>query len=240
MTFSSQFANWCIHYLWLGVDWLFPPQCAGCGAEYTRWCGDCRRKVQMVRPPICQVCGRPYATDAVCERCLAHPPEFDELRSWAVFGGVVRKAIHRLKYQRDLALGEVFARSLAYCYHQQGWQVDAVIPVPLGLDRMAERGYNQASILARPLAFYLGIQFLPKALARRRETRTQVGLTIRERQDNVRDAFLAQQSLVTGKRVLLVDDVTTTGSTLDACAGALRTSGATHVYCLTLARAISS
>jgi len=149
----------------------------------------------------------------------------------------LRSAILRLKYRHDVALGDVFSRFLVRCFMRQGWNVDSVIPVPLGLDRIAERGYNQASLLARPFAYELGLDYLPRAVKRVRETRSQVGLSIQERHDNVSDAFLARQSVVSGRRILLIDDVTTTGSTLNSCAGALLNAGAIQVFGLTLARA---
>ena len=205
--------------------------------ENSRWCIDCHRKVQVVKPPFCPVCGQPAASGMVCQRCAVSPPRFAQLRSWAVFGGVLRSAILRLKYRHDVALGDVFSRFLVRCFMRQGWNVDCVIPVPLGLDRIAERGYNQASLLARPFAYELGLDYLPRAVKRVRETRSQVGLSIQERHDNVSDAFLARQSVVSGRRILLIDDVTTTGSTLNSCAGALLNAGAIQVFGLTLARA---
>jgi ComF family protein len=119
----------------------------------------------------------------------------------------------------------------------QRWLVDIVVPVPLALERLSERGYNQASLLARPLAMRLHLPYNPGALSRLRETRTQIGLTAGERRANVFGAFVARSPLVQGKNILVIDDVTTTGSTMDACAFALLDAGAGQVYCLTLAQA---
>lgn len=202
-----------------------------------RWCYACRKKVQRVTPPICPICGYPQAAGEECPRCITAPPHFAQLRSWAFFNGVIRKAIHRLKYQHDLGLGEVLSQYLVRAYLLQDWRIDIVIPVPLSLDRLAKRGYNQASLLAKPFALYLNINFCPQALARVRDTRSQVGLSAQERQNNVQEAFLAKPELVGSKQILVIDDVTTTGSTLNACAAALRVAGAAKVYCLTLARA---
>jgi ComF family protein len=118
------------------------------------------------------------------------------------------------------------------------WTLNLVTPVPLGLARFKERGYNQATLLARPIALYFGIPFSSKALKRMRETRSQVGLTVGERQQNMADAFVAKSKLVQGKTVLLVDDVATSGATLNACAKALLDAGASSVYGFTLARAV--
>jgi ComF family protein len=118
------------------------------------------------------------------------------------------------------------------------WEIDLITPVPLGLARLAERGYNQSSLLARPLSLALHVPYRPQILSRVRETRSQVGLTAAERRENVSGAFVARSNGIMGRNVLLVDDVTTSGSTLDACAEALFTAGARQVYGLTLARAV--
>ena len=167
-------------------------------------------------------------------------PHFDALRAWAVYKGPVRQAIHRLKYKRNIGLGEVFGRRLMDCMLKLRWQVDAIIPVPLGIARLAQRGYNQASLLARPVAWGLGLDYLPQALQRVRETRSQVDLSVLERKRNVTGAFHARCDQVRGRRILVIDDVATSGATIDACAAALLEGGAVQVYGLTLARAVSS
>ncbi len=157
--------------------------------------------------------------------------------------GSVRKAVHHLKYRRDLALADVLAAQLLTLVLDAGWGLDGVLPVPLGKQRRKQRGYNQAALLAFPLAFPLalglGKPYLGKALVRVRETRSQVGLSAAERRQNVAGAFLAPHShLVEGRTLLLVDDVMTTGATLDAAASALVVAGAREVYAVTVARAL--
>jgi ComF family protein len=122
---------------------------------------------------------------------------------------------------------------------REDWEVDFLIPVPLSAGRLAERGYNQAALLARPLALATGLPYRPQALWKVRETPTQVGLTASGRRVNVKDAFQADPALSSGARVLVIDDVTTSGATLEACAEALRCSGARQVFALTLARTSS-
>lgn len=222
---------------WSMIDGLYPPVCGGCEEKGKRWCEACNRLTQVLVPPICPVCGQPQVEQVLCRRCLQSPPAYTALRSWAVFSSQVRNAIHRLKYKGDMGLGEVLSRPLVACLQQYGWAVDVIIPVPLGLARLAERGYNQAALLAWPISLALGIPYRPKSLRRVRETRSQVGLKLAERQENVRDAFEAHCKWVAEKTVLVVDDVTTSGSTLDACAVALLDAGARAVYGLTLARA---
>lgn len=224
-------------WLWSGLDLLFPPFCGGCGRRGARWCQDCHRAVSRLLPPLCERCGQSLREDGWCETCLSTPPHFTAARSWAVFEGPVRQALHRLKYRRDLSLGEMLARPLIGLMDELGWPVDLVVPVPLGLARLRERGYNQATLLARPLALGCGYTFRPQALSRVRETCSQVGLSIAQRRENVSGAFQARTRWVSGRNVLVVDDVATSSATLDACASALLAGGAARVYGLTLARA---
>jgi ComF family protein len=118
------------------------------------------------------------------------------------------------------------------------WKPDAVVPVPLSKARLRQRGYNQVHFLARPVALQMGIPFHPKAIAKIRETTSQVGLSRTERRKNIIGAFLANSKVVGGRSILLIDDVTTSGATIDACTRALLQAGAKNVFGLTLARSI--
>jgi ComF family protein len=118
------------------------------------------------------------------------------------------------------------------------WKIDLVIPVPLGVARLKERGYNQAALIAKPLALKIGLPYDINTLARVRETRSQVGLSFDQRLDNVKDAFQANSDHTNNMRVLIIDDVATSSATLDACSIALHIAGAVEVYGLTLARAV--
>ncbi len=160
------------------------------------------------------------------------------MRSWVVFEGPIRHALHSLKYRRNVVLGDTLARYLAEYVKKLGWRADMVVPVPLGRQRMKERGYNQAGLLAQPLSVIQGWQYSPQAVLRIRETRSQVGLSAIERKENLSSAFRADTSRVCGKVILLIDDVATTGATLAACSDALLKAGAKAVYGLTLARAL--
>ncbi len=230
-------------YGWKIVDFFFPPRCVGCEKWGDRWCESCINQVTEIKEPICSLCGDQLPDDTswnLCERCRQHRPQYAAIRSWAVFEGQVQKALHALKYERNLGLGEVMANFLCKVFSSTDWKVDLVVPVPLGMERFKKRGYNQAMLLARPFAWSVGIPHIPKALQRVRETRSQVELSILERRENVAGAFKAIPEIVSGKSVLVIDDVTTTGSTLDACADALRRANARQVYGLTLARAVRS
>jgi competence protein ComFC len=225
--------------IWSVLDWLYPPNCGGCGQAGVRWCANCARDVQLATTPLCPICGASQPSSDLCRRCKESPPHYAALRSWAIFGGGIRNAIHKLKYQRDIALGEILSRPMITLVQSLNWSIDLVTPVPLGLARLAERGYNQAALLGRPIALYLELPYRPKIINRVRETRSQVGLSLELRRDNVAGAFQARREVVARKNVLVVDDVTTSGSTLDACAEALIDAGACQVFCLTLARAAS-
>ncbi len=227
------------HLLWSGLDLLFPPQCGGCGRPGSRWCPDCASSIQHPRDPVCEVCGVPLsAAGQLCADCRSNRPCFRSLRSWSIFEDPVRNAIHRLKYRRDVGLGEAWAPQLVAFLEGLHWPIDLVIPVPLGQKRRSERGYNQVNLIARPLAMAMGLAYATDALERSQETRSQVGLTRAERQQNVRNAFRARPRRVDGRMVLLVDDVATTGSTLSSCAEALCAAGARDVFAFTVSRAL--
>jgi ComF family protein len=152
--------------------------------------------------------------------------------------GTLRRAVHKLKYDRDIGLGEVLAKCMIGVVQSLDARLDLAIPIPLGAERLRQRGYNQAALLARPLAYHLNLPYCPQALRRIRETRTQVGLDRAQRLQNVAGAFQADPDSVGRKNVLLVDDVMTTGATLDAAARALCQAGAEGVWAVALARAV--
>ena len=223
---------------WATLDWLFPPVCGGCGELGTRWCLKCRENVQLVLDPVCDICGLPQAQSGLCSRCQQVSPSFKKLRSWAVFESPVQEALHRLKYRRDIGLGEALAGQMIDFVENLGWSIDMVIPIPLGKQRLKERGYNQVAMVAMPLSMQLKLDYRPEILTRARETRSQVGLSATERKKNVEDVFKAERRDVSGRSVLLLDDVSTTGATLSSAADALYASGARDVYAVTVARAL--
>jgi competence protein ComFC len=187
---------------------------------------------------VCRSCGLPLARPGLCPDCTDHHPSYKVMRSWSVFEGPIRNALHQLKYRRNLALGEVLARQLVPFARGLGWPVQVVVPVPLGRKRLRERGYNQVSLVAYPLAELGGWEYAPRVLKRVRDTRSQVGLSPAERRENVAGAFTCAPQHVRGRSVLLIDDVATTGATLASCSETLLESGAREVYALTIARAL--
>ena len=234
MSFRYRINQW----IWGGLDWLFPPLCGGCNRPGFRWCPDCEKQVHLIPDPVCQNCGLPINHPGQCIRCRETIPPFKMMRSWLVFEGPIRNALHQLKYRRNIALGDTLSKYLIEYVDKLEWRVDMVVPVPLGKERKKERGYNQVGLVAMPLADEKRWLYVPHAVVRSRETRSQVGLTIDERKDNVQGAFLGDSSAVSGATILLMDDVATTGATLSSCASALLDAGANSVYALTIARAL--
>ncbi len=224
--------------MWGSLDWLFPPVCGGCNRPGFRWCPDCQKRVMAVPEPICNSCGMPVVRYNLCPGCRTSRPPYVALRSWLIFEGPIRNALHKLKYRRNLALGDSLAQHLAVYVRGLNWPINVITPVPLGRNRQRERGYNQVGLVAKPLAEINGWAYTPRGLKRVRETRSQVGLSVLQRKENVSGAFRADPVLLAGKTVLLMDDVATTGATLSACTEALLSAGAASVYALTIARAL--
>lgn len=225
---------------WAALDWLFPPVCAGCGEHGYRLCPECHAKIRYITGNVCKVCGLPISSRrSLCVRCGDSPPPYDALRSLANYEGIIRDCIHALKYENDQSLGDFFADELIALVLAERWLVDMVIPVPLSPFRIKTRGYNQSALLAYPIAMRLSLKYRPFGMRRTRNTRSQVELSAEGRRINVKGAFEAVPEIVGEKRVLLVDDVTTTGSTIEECARALRRAGASCIYCLTLARPVN-
>jgi ComF family protein len=161
------------------------------------------------------------------------------MRSWAVFDSPIQNGLHTMKYRRNIAFGEAIAMQMMDFVCSLRWPVEMLIPVPLGKKRLKERGYNQVGLVARPLAYQIEWKYEPAALWKTRETRSQVGLNVSQRRENVEHAYEANSEVVKRKSILLMDDVATTGSTISACTEALLSAGAHQVYVLTIARALS-
>ena len=160
------------------------------------------------------------------------------MRSWAVFDSPIQNGLHTMKYRRNIGLGESIAIQMTDFVRSLNWPIDLLLPVPLSKNRLKERGYNQVGLVARPLAYRLGLKYEPDALWKERETRSQVGLTVSQRRQNVHNAYRANPQIVERKSILIMDDVATTGSTISACTEALLSAAAQEIYVLTIARAL--
>ena len=219
------------------LNLLFPPRCVNCRRMGTRLCAECLDQAPRVESPFCARCGDVVVADGLCTRCRTTPLQIDRIRSVFYFEGVIREAMHRLKYRGRTALAEPLGELMAAYWVQHSMLADLVVPVPLHAARMRERGYNQAALLAREMARRVGLEVDEQTVVRQRATDSQVELNAKQRKENVRDAFSCSGNALAGKQVLLIDDVCTTGATLEACAVALHAQGARGVQALTLARA---
>jgi competence protein ComFC len=213
--------------------------CGGCGKVGWRWCPECQARVPRINKPFCETCGIPTKEADTCEKCKLNPPAYRMMRSWAVFDSPIQNGLHTMKYRGNIGLGESIAIQLVDFVHSLKWPIEIMMPVPLGKNRLKERGYNQVGLVARPLAYRLGLKYEPDALWKMRETRSQVGLTVSQRRENVHNAYRADPKIVNRKSILIMDDVATTGSTISACTEALLSAGAQEIYVLTIARALS-
>jgi len=227
------------HWLWQAVDLLFPPACIHCKKTGERWCPECRALIERVGDKICIHCGKRLMKGTICRDCRGHKPRYTALRSYGLYRDPLRQAIVSAKYRRDLGLGEILAGLLKTLVTEQNWQPELVIPVPMGPAKLNERGYNQVDLFARPLAWSMELPYHERVLARVREDTSQVKLTAESRRLNVARAFTVEwPGPIRNRQVLLVDDVATTGSTVDVCASALLEAGAAQVFVATLARSL--
>lgn len=220
------------------LDLLFPPRCVNCKKNSAALCPQCFNSIKYIQPPFCPRCSHLLVSEnAPCPECRAHPRLITRIRAAAWHEGVVRQAIHALKYNRRRDVAAPLANLLAPLCAAPDDKPDLFTSVPLHPERQRERGYNQAELLAEQTARALRSTYA-RLLERTRATADQIGLNAKERRANVRDAFQVTAAVsVTGKRVVLIDDVCTTGATLDACAAALFARGADAVYGVTVARA---
>jgi ComF family protein len=221
------------------LDILFPQYCVGCGKEGSFICHSCRQSLLRIASPICPRCGRPQPSGILCPDCVSWQAEIDGIRSPFRFEGVIRQAIHQLKYRNLRALVVPLAELLQDYLITNPMPTEILVPVPMHQKRLRERGYNQSSLLARELGKLINLPVIDDCLTRRRHTPPQARTaTVEERKSNTADAFTCRDHRLRDKQVLLIDDVATSGATLDACAAALKASGATSVWGLVMAREI--
>jgi len=190
-------------------------------------------------PPLCPKCGKPQSSGTLCPTCVSWQAEIDGIRSPFRFDGVMRQAIHQLKYRNLRALAEPLAKLLNDYLTAYPIPGEILVPVPLHRKRLRERGYNQSSLLAKELGKLADLPVVDDCLFRQRHAPPQTrSSTVEERRSNVAGAFVCRDHRLQDKQVLLIDDVSTSGATLDTCAAALKAIGATSVWGLVLAREI--
>ena len=230
------------------LDLFFPPICSCCDVRLERssfLCLECAGKLKAIKPPWCARCGLSLPISETlqlnCLSCYHYPPHWDALRSVFVYQEPLRHLIHRWKFNDRPEISELFGEAMEFFIHEHwhdpNWQI--LIPVPLHPIRFRERDYNQALLLTQVLSNKLNIPLSSDALRRIRHTLPQSNLSRSARNQNLRGAFQVNDTLIQGRRILLVDDLYTTGATLNQCALALKREGADRVDGLTLARVLS-
>ncbi|MBG1233549.1 ComF family protein [Aestuariivirga litoralis] len=223
------------------LDALLPPHCLGCGERVSHaasLCSACWQNLRLLDDPVCDRLGIPFPYDPgagiVSVEALTNPPEWNRARAAVLFDDVAKEIVHAFKYGDRSEAGLFMARQMARAGASLITECDFIAPVPLHWARLWQRRFNQAGFLAQYLAKAAGKPYAPQLLSRVKHTSSQVGLDAEARGRNMRRAFKAAKS-VTGKSILLIDDVRTTGATLSACTVALKSAGATRVDVLTFA-----
>lgn len=220
----------------IALDLLFPQWCIGCGREGNYICDSCRQALPRILPPICPRCGKPQSDGMLCPACGDGSSGIDGIRSPFLFDGVIRQAVHELKYRNIRALVEPMGELLFDYILENPVPGEVLVPVPLHRKRLRERGYNQSALLAKQMGKLTGMAVVDDCLIRRLHTPPQARTTnIEERRTNVTNAFSCSGRELEGKQVILIDDVTTSGTTLNICAETLKESGATSVWGLVMA-----
>ncbi len=224
------------------ADTIFPPhRFDGARALETGLSPDAWSKVVFLEAPVCDGCGAPfeYAMPERCAACQAKPFAFARARAACLYDDASKELVLRFKHADRVDLASLFASWIGRSAADLLGEADAIAPVPLHRLRLLKRRYNQAAEIARPLARRTGLEYLPDALARKRRTDSQGAKSGGARRRNVQGAFEvpeAQRKQVKGRRILLIDDVLTTGATADACAKALMKAGARAVDLAVVAR----
>ncbi|MHC1728611.1 MAG: double zinc ribbon domain-containing protein [Syntrophobacteraceae bacterium] len=231
------------------LDLCLPGVCAGCGKienhSEKSWCPDCLNQIAWIASPICPQCGRPYpdapgSSDHLCGECLQEAFRFDTARSAVFHSGIVRDRVHQFKFGARMEWVPPLVELLEMTYSRSTMPVpDLVVPVPLHSKRLKERGFNQSGLLGKELSRKLGLAVSFDTLRRKKWTDPQTRMNRQERLNNVKGVFeLSKDAAVRGRRILLLDDVFTTGSTLSECARTLKKKGASEVHALTVTRAM--
>lgn len=224
----------------LGI--LYPRRCPVCdGIAAPRGeliCTGCRERLSYIAEPTCKRCGKEILRkeQEYCGDCARVRHSYTAGKALFAYDEVMKKSVGAFKYKGRQEYSEWYGREMARVYGDQirRWGAEALIPVPIHKSRYRERGYNQAALLVRSLAKYTGLPADEEALVRIKKTTAQKTLSTKERAKNLQDAFQLSKSVVQYKRIILVDDIYTTGSTADACAGVLREGGVEQVYLLCL------
>ena len=223
----------------IALDLLFPRWCVGCGREGDFICPACLKSLPHINPPLCPRCGQPQLNAVICPVCVGWPASIEGIRAPFKFDGAIRRAIHEFKYNNLRAMAALLGQRLGDYLAANPLPAEVLVPVPLHRKRLRERGYNQSRLLALELAGLSGLPLVDDCLVRQRCTTPQIRTPdVDERRRNVADAFACRDRRLEDRAVLLIDDVATSGATLDACARTLKEAGASSVWGLVLAKEI--
>jgi ComF family protein len=220
-------------------SFLFPPRCVSCGKSGAFLCKKCHHKLIYLQPPLCTNCSKPIRTGTICHKCQSQTWDIDGIYSIFKYGGVIRQAIIQFKYENIKVLADPLSHCMAEYLQKHHLPFDIIIPVPIHKRRLRERGYNQSSLLARRLSHMTRTPVVEGVLIRTKHTPSQAKSdSVDQRRKNIRNAFKCVSHDISGKRILLIDDVCTSGATLNSCATSLKSAGAASVWGLTLAKEI--
>lgn len=214
------------------IDLLYPQRCPLCQKIAKGICEECRPKMRIIREPYCFSCGKQLdmETEEYCKDCRSTAHMYLRGRALLQYKGEEKEAIHRIKYENKREYLKPLAEQMADVLEREveRWEIDVCVPIPMSLKKKRLRGFNQSEILADLLGKRWGLPVDKKLLKKTKDTAEQKKLTARERKENLKDAFEAKDC--SGKRILLVDDVYTTGSTIDAASEVLKNAGASEVF----------
>lgn len=221
------------------IDLFFPRSCLGCGKVGDFICSRCSKKLSRLLPPICQRCGKPESSGTYCRECWGTRNHIDVIRSVFVFEGIIRRAVHEFKYRNLRAIAVDLSQYMADYFLEYKLAADILLPVPMHANRLRKRGYNQSDLLAELISGRLSLPVRGDLIRRVRDNKPQARTTcVEERRSNMENTFTCISSEVSGKDIIIIDDVCTSGATLEACAAALKMKGASNVSGFTLAREI--
>ena len=219
------------------LDLIYPQRCVICDkviSDKERICPACRKKIHAVKEPVCMKCGKPLSNPRkeYCGDCETKKHYFVQGKSLWIYDAEVKKSIYRFKYQNKREYARTYAEEIAKQYG--AWirkkKIQAIIPIPLYKKKQKKRGYNQAQVLAEELGRIWDLPVYTDLLIRTRDTKPQKMLNDAERKNNLKKAFKTNENIVQLEHILLIDDIYTTGSTLDAAAAALLTAGVKEIY----------
>jgi ComF family protein len=233
-------------------DIIFPPQCLACGeildppARHI-FCSLCREKIRFITGSLCPICGMPFedspAPSHICGSCIEARPHYNQARAAVSFETIIMDAIHKFKYGRSMSLGNALGSFMAdFAFPDFDLtEYSLLMPVPLHVKKLRQRGFNQSLLLARALGKKHNLPVNFSLLKRSKFTLSQTGLHKNEREKNIKGAFIVtDKEKIVGEKIILIDDVYTTGATINECAKTLVKAGAEKVAALTLARVVQN